>query len=168
VARRLGDVLGVPHVELDALHWGPDWTQASAEEMGERVRRATAADAWIVDGNYQSKIGTLVWERADTVVWVNPPRWRVMWRCVSRTVRRAVTRQELWGSGNRENWRALMYWRGEDSIVWWAWNSYPNVQERYESAMRDPANRHLVFHRLRTSKEVDRFLAGLAGERPVR
>lgn len=167
VARRMSEVLGVPYVELDALHWGPGWSQATAEELSERVRRATAADAWIVDGNYQSKIGTLAWDRADTVVWVNPPRWRVMWRCLRRTVRRAATRQELW-NGNRESWDGLRFWRGEDSILWWSWNSYPGVQERYESAMRDPGNRHLVFHRLRTSKEVDDFLAALARDRSER
>lgn len=168
LARRLAGVLGAPYVELDALHWGPDWSAASAEELSARVRRATAADAWIVDGNYQSKIGALVWERADTVVWVNPPRWRVMWRSLTRTVRRVATGQELW-SGNRESWRGLLFWRGEESILWWAWNSYAGIQERYEAAMRDPRNAHLVFHRLRTPKEVERFLAALAPQdRPER
>jgi adenylate kinase family enzyme len=167
VARRLSDILGAPHIELDALHWGPDWSAASSDELRARVRRATSADAWIVDGNYQSKIGTLVWERADTVVWVDPARWKVMWRSLSRTVRRVVTGQELW-SGNRESWRGLMFWRGGDSILWWAWTSYARVQERYESAMLDPENQHLVFHRLRTSKEVDHFLETLARVPPDR
>jgi hypothetical protein len=31
--------------------------------------------------------------------------------------------------------------------------------------MTDPRNRHLVFHRLRTSKEVEHFLATLAQDR---
>jgi adenylate kinase family enzyme len=161
VARRLASILGAPYVELDALHWGPDWSAATADELRERVRQATAADSWIVDGNYQSKIGTLVWERADTVVWVNPSKRTVMWRCISRTVRRLVTREKLW-SGNRENWRGLLFWRGEDSIMWWAWTSYARVQERYESAMLDPTNKRLTFHRLRTHSEVDCFLEALA------
>ncbi|MER7010963.1 hypothetical protein ABT324_05990 [Saccharopolyspora sp. NPDC000359] len=161
VARRLSNILGVPHVELDALHWGPDWSAASSDDLSEKVRQATAADTWIVDGNYQSKIGTLVWERADTVVWVNPPKRTVMWRSLTRTIRRVVTREELW-SGNRENWRGLMFWRGEDSILWWAWTSYARVQQRYESAMLAPANKHLAFHRLRSSAEVKRFLEAVA------
>jgi hypothetical protein len=90
-----------------------------------------------------------------------------MWRSVSRIVRRAATGQELW-NGNRESWRGLLFWRGESSILWWAWTSYPRTQQRYESAMADPQNRHLVFHRLRTSKDVDRFLASLARDRPGR
>ncbi|MGH3731490.1 MAG: hypothetical protein ACRDTU_22510 [Micromonosporaceae bacterium] len=33
VARRLSDVLGVSHIELDALHWGLDWSPATPEEL---------------------------------------------------------------------------------------------------------------------------------------
>lgn len=155
MARRLAEALGVPHVELDALHWGPDWTPATSETFRERVRRATSGDAWVVDGNYRSKIGTLVWRRADTVVWVDPPRRLVMWRCLTRTVRRAATRQELW-NGNREDWRGLMVWRGaEESILWWAWTSYGRNRERYAAAMTDPANAGLTFHRLRTRHDAD-------------
>lgn len=166
MARRLSDILGAPHLELDALHWGPDWPAAPAEELSERVRRATAADAGIVDGDYQSKSGTPVWE-ARTPSWLNPSRGRVTWRSLRRTVRRAATGRELW-RGNRESWRGLLFWRGVGSSLWWAWTSYPQVQERYESAMRDPRNRHLVFHRLRTSKEVEHFLATLSRDRPER
>lgn len=157
VARRIAVALDVPHIELDALHWGPDWAQASADELRARVAAATSGDAWVVDGNYQSKIGTLVWERADTVVWVNPPRWRVMGQAVSRTVRRAATRQELW-SGNRESWRGLQFWRGEDSILWWAWTSYGRTAERYEAAMQSGPFSDLSWHRLRTRRDIERFL----------
>lgn len=160
VARRLSGVLGAPCVELDALHWGPDWSAPTDEEFRVKVRAATSGDTWIVDGNYQNKIGTLVWERADTVVWVNPSRWTVMWRVLCRTVRRVLTRQELW-SGNREDWRALAFWRGEDSILWWAWTSYAHYEELYASAMREEQNRPLVFHHLRTAKQVNRFLKSL-------
>ncbi|WP_211351828.1 hypothetical protein [Haloactinospora alba] len=75
-----------------------------------------------------------------------------------RTVRRVVTREELW-SGNRENWRGLLFWRGEESILWWVWTSYDRVRKRYEAAMSDPQHADLRFHRLRTPKDVERFLA---------
>jgi len=160
LATRIADVLGAPHIELDALHWGPDWTPASADELSAKVRQATTGAAWVVDGNYQGKIGSLAWELADAVVWVDPPRPTVMWRSISRTMRRVVTRAELW-SGNREHWRGLLFWRGETSIVWWAWTSYARNRERYEAAMLDPGNRRLTFHRLTTRHEVERFLQAL-------
>lgn len=159
-ARRIAGELGVPHIELDALHWGPGWTAATAGEMHDKVQKAISPDAWVVDGNYRSKIGTLVWDRADTVVWVNPPRPVAVWRSVTRTVRRITTRQELW-NGNRERWSALMFWRGEESILWLAWALYPRTRDRYEAAMKDPANIHRRIHRVRTTRELDRVIAAL-------
>ncbi len=161
LARRLSGLLEVPHIELDALHWGPNWSAASVEEFRQKVRQVTEAETWIVDGNYRAQLGALAWECADTVVWVNPPRRTVMWRCLTRTIRRIVTRERLW-SGNREDCRNLLIWRGSESVLWWSWTSYAGVQKQYESAMFDPAYRHLVFHRLRTSREVKRFWQALA------
>jgi adenylate kinase family enzyme len=157
VARRLADALVAPHVELDALFWGPDWSEVGADDFAERVLAATGGDVWVVDGNYQSKIGMLVWDRADTVVWLNPPRWRAMVQVVGRTVRRAATGEELW-SGNRETWRGLRFWRGEESILWWAWTSYGRTRDRYEEAMRAAPSTGPHWHRLRTRRDVERFL----------
>lgn len=160
VARRLAETLDVPYVELDALHWGPGWAAASGPELAERIEAATAGDGWVVDGNYWSKVGPQVWARADAVVWVSPPRWRTMWQSVTRTVRRAATGQELW-NGNRERWSGLMFWRGEESILWWAWTTYSRTQARYARAMADTRWSHLTFHRLRTRRDVERLVADL-------
>ena len=37
-AQELAKRLEVPYVELDALHHGPNWTEASADEFRARVR----------------------------------------------------------------------------------------------------------------------------------
>lgn len=160
VARRLATALDAPYVELDALHWGRNWTAASAEELRQSVAAATSGETWVVDGNYQAKIGTLVQDRADTVVWVNPPRWRSMGQVVRRTLRRVVTRQELW-NGNRESARGLRFWSGEESVLWWAWTSYATVRDRYEAAMADAATTGVVWHRLRSRRDIERLLASV-------
>jgi adenylate kinase family enzyme len=74
-ARRLAGILGVPHIELDGLHYGPNWTEAPAELMQERVSEAldAAPGGWVVDGNYFGKVGPLVLDRADTIVWIDVP-----------------------------------------------------------------------------------------------
>jgi adenylate kinase family enzyme len=160
VARRLAKALAVPYIELDALHWGPNWTGATGPELSKKIEAATAGDAWVVDGNYWSKVGAQVWAKADTVVWMSPPRWRATWQAATRTVRRAATGQELW-SGNRESWTGLMLWRGEESILWWAWTAYSRTQRRYATAMADPKWNHLTFHRLRTRRDIEQFMANL-------
>jgi hypothetical protein len=68
LAAELSRRLGVPHVELDALHHGPDWAAPSAEEFKATVAAALEPlTGWVVDGNYQGKLGTFVLGQADTI-----------------------------------------------------------------------------------------------------
>jgi adenylate kinase family enzyme len=116
-SRALAARLDVPHVELDALNHGPNWTEASDEEFRGRVAAAIdGRDGWVVDGNYGRKIGDLVWRQADTIVWLDQPLPLVLWRLGLRTVSRIVRREELW-NGNRESWR-LAFWGRESLFVW--------------------------------------------------
>jgi len=57
VGRALADRLGVPFVELDALHHGPDWTEATPDELRARVEPIVDTDAWVIDGAYRGKHG---------------------------------------------------------------------------------------------------------------
>ena len=111
LARRLG----VPHLELDAIHHGPNWTEASPEELRARVREfmATAPDGWVIDGNYESKLGDLVLGAAERIVWLDPPLRVALRRLWRRTLTRIRHDVELW-SGNRESWRGG-FW-GRDSL----------------------------------------------------
>src|SRR3954451_1991807 len=74
LARELARRLGVRHVELDGLHHGPGWKAASAAELQAAVVAALEGEpGWVVDGNYDSKLGELVLERAELIVWLDLP-----------------------------------------------------------------------------------------------
>lgn len=156
LARRLARRLGVPHVELDALHWGPNWTPVPSELFRERVQQALGGTAWTVDGNY-SAVRDVVWSRADTVVWLDYPLPVVMGRVTWRTLRRSATRQELW-SGNRERFRA--FW-GRDSIVWWALSTYHRRKREYPILFSQLEHAHLYVVRLHSPAAARRWLARL-------
>jgi adenylate kinase family enzyme len=160
LARSLAGVLGVPHLELDAVFHQPGWEALDDETFRSQVREATAADRWVVDGNY-SVVRDIVWDRADTVVWFDLPYATVLARTVRRTVRRAVTRQELW-NGNTEPWSNLWSLKPERSIIAWTATRHGIYRRRYEDAEHDPRWAGLDFVRLRTQKEADAFLARVA------
>lgn len=44
-AAQLAARLGVPHVEFDAIYWGPNWSHLDAETLQTRVREVTAGEA---------------------------------------------------------------------------------------------------------------------------
>jgi adenylate kinase family enzyme len=105
------------------------------------VADVVAAPGWVVDGNY-SAVRDLVWDRADTVVWLDLPRRLVMRRIILRTVRRAVTRERLWND-NREPLANLYRLDPEKNIIRWAWVRHAVYVERYDAAMHDSAFDHL-------------------------
>jgi adenylate kinase family enzyme len=156
LARSLARTLGVPHVELDALFHQPGWTPLDDDTFKARVVQATEASGWVVDGNY-SVVRDIVWQRADTVVWFDLPYAVVMARTIQRTLRRVVTRQELW-NGNKEPWSNLFSWKPEKSIIAWAATRHKVYRRRYGAAEHDPRWAGLDFVRLRSQREADAFL----------
>jgi len=83
----------------------------------------------------------------------------VMRQVIWRTVRRALTRQELW-NGNREPAGNFFRLDPEESVISWAWHKHDEYRDRYATAAKDPANAHLTFIRLGSRRDIDRFLAG--------
>ena len=155
LAARLAAALAIPHLDLDAVFHQAGWQPLPRPDFRAAVADFAAGDAWVIDGNY-STVQDLVWARADTVVWLDPSRSRVMRQLVPRTLRRMVRRTELW-NGNRESWTALFRADPEQSILRWAWTRHAQTRERYARAQADPANAHLEFIRLRTPAQVAEF-----------
>ena len=161
MARSLAMSLDFPHLELDSVYHQPEWTPLPDGEFQSVVDEFTIQDRWIVDGNYNSTgVLDLAWERADTVIWLDPPRRVVMAQVTGRTLRRGVRREELW-NGNRESLWSLTKWDPEDNIIRWAWTRFEPTRFRYESRTADPHWSHLTIIHLRTRSAVAVFLASL-------
>jgi len=161
MARAIAESLGYPSLELDGVYHQPNWEFLPDDEFRAAVDTFASGDTWVIDGNYSSHgVLDLVWSRADTVVWLDPPKSVVMQRVVSRTLRRSVTREVLW-NGNREPLTNLYKWNPEDNIIRWAWTRFDLVRDKYEHLTTDPTNAHLTIIRLRTQNEADTFLASL-------
>jgi adenylate kinase family enzyme len=159
LGRALAGRLAVPFVELDSVYHQSDWQPLPIELFRHRVERAVAADGWVVDGNY-SAVRDLVWARADTVVWFDLPRWTVMRQVVGRTLRRGLTRVELW-NGNREPLTGLFRVDPEKSIIRWAWVKHTVYRDRFAAAARDPDLGHLSFVRIGSRHDARRLLESI-------
>ena len=159
VARRLSKVLRIPHVEMDALFWGPNWTPAPVDILAQRVTEATSPDRWILDGNY-SVVRGLIWPKATGIVWLDYPLTVVLPRLLSRTVRRAFFKEELW-NGNRERFRAQFMSR--DSLFLWALRTHRRRRKQTGALLQQPEYAHLEVFHLRSSKQTNRWLQDFEG-----
>jgi adenylate kinase family enzyme len=152
VAAELATRLGVPHVELDALHHGPNWSEPDWDEFRARVLAAVEAEGWVCDGMYESKLGTAVFERADTVVWLDLPIRVLLSRLWRRTRDRIANDVELW-SGNKESWRNAFV--GRESLFVWTVRRHGRLRRDLPGILAAPKLSHLDVVRLRSEEEEE-------------
>jgi adenylate kinase family enzyme len=153
VSRQLAQRLGVRHIELDALFWKPGWVEPTAEEFRPIVEAALEPSGWVVDGSYRSKLGTLVFDQADLIVWLDLPLRTKLFRIFRRTLRRVRTSEVLWGT-NVDTWRGAFLSR--DSLFMWLLKThFRNRRALPEFLAPYP---HV---RLRSQQEVARFLTSV-------
>jgi adenylate kinase family enzyme len=160
LARRIAQVLGCVHVELDSIYHQPHWQPLAPAQFLATVEQRIAGDAWVVDGNYRA-VQPAVWARAEAIVCLDLPKALVMRQIIVRTLKRGLLRTKLW-NGNRERLRDLLHWDPERSIIRWAYTQHEKYVARYEQAMVAPQHAQLAFHRLRSHDEAARFVASLS------
>jgi adenylate kinase family enzyme len=163
VGRAIADALDLPFLELDGVYHQPGWTELPPDRFRASVALFVAGDGWVVDGNYTASGALdLVWENADTVVWLDLPRRVAVRQVAGRTIVRSFTRAELW-NGNREGWFAFLDPRPGRNMILWSWTTYRHNRDKYEARTSDPRWAHLDVVRLTDSRAVQAFLDSLSG-----
>jgi len=152
-AARLSTVLEIRHTEIDGLFHGPGWTVLPSFPVA--VERLSAEWSWITEWQYNS-VRPLLGRRADTLVWLDYSRFRVMRQLVRRTLRRRLTRHELWNGNVEPPFHTFL--TNPDHVIRWSWRKHHErrVQVRQLSAMRPDLQ---VVH-VRSPRELDRWFAG--------
>jgi predicted kinase len=159
LARELAAAIGVPHVELDALYFGPEFSTVPLSLLRERTSAAIAGDRWVTDGN-KSAVRDLVWPRADTVIWLDYPLVVSLWRLGKRAVWRTsvLTSQAAQTGGKASLPRQLL--SAANGVIT-ALRSHRGQRRQYPRMFAEPANQHLEVVRLRSPRAARRWLAGV-------
>src|SRR5262245_16579581 len=122
LAQNLATKLNVNFIELDALHWEPNWQEAPLEVFRERVSKATQVPAWVVAGNYHV-VRDLIWPNAEALIWLDYSLPRIFWQLTRRTFTRWWTQELLWGT-NYENLVVHFKLWSQDSLYHWLFKTY--------------------------------------------
>ncbi len=83
LAKRLGEVTGLPVIHLDQHFWNPHWTETPIPEWERRHETLLERERWVMDGNYGSTMNERL-DAADTVIFLDMPRLF----CVVRVLKR--------------------------------------------------------------------------------
>ncbi|HMB22935.1 MAG: adenylate kinase [Chloroflexota bacterium] len=160
LAEKLAKRFDLNYIELDALNWEPDWQAAPLEVFRARVEAALAqSEKWIVAGNYHV-VRDLTWPRAEAVIWLDYSIWRVLWQLTRRSLRRAWTRELLWGTNYEPFWIHLKLW-STDSLYHWLFKTYWRRKREYPMLLSQPEYRHLKLLRFTHPNETEAWIKNL-------
>jgi len=161
LGRELERRLGLPHLETDGLVHGPNWSETPDDELRRLLEPLLAQERWVIDSDYRRKVGTLVLEHADTVVWLDLPLHVCLRRLWKRTRGRMRGDERLW-SDNKESWRGAF--GGWDSLFVYAIRKNFSARRKLPELFARPELAHLEVVRLRSSQAVIGWLDNLERE----
>jgi adenylate kinase family enzyme len=147
-SKQLGARTGLPVIHLDQLFWHPGWVKTPDEEWDRLIADICSREQWIMDGNYGRTLAQRI-GAADTIIFLDLPRWLCTWRIVKRQIRYAgrIRPDSAPGCPERLTWE----------FVSWVW-TYPNrrrpdIMQRLESVR---ATKRVVV--LRSEGQLQEFL----------
>lgn len=155
LAVKLDAKLNLPVIHLDAHFWHAGWVATPDAEWRKKVEALVQGEAWIMDGNY-SHTFDLRFPAADTIIFLDYPRWVCLWRVVKR----------WWYYASRNLSRPDIAAGCPEQIDWefiqWIWN-YPKRTrpKTFEMMTRYKEGRTMLV--LRSDEEVERFLNASMG-----
>jgi adenylate kinase family enzyme len=150
-ARRLGQILDIEVVHLDALYWKAGWVETPKAEWAEMVEELVRRDAWIMDGNYSGTFDIRL-KACDTLVFLDMSRLVCFWRVLKRRV--------VYHHRTRPDMAAKCEEKIDLEFILWVWNYPKTHRPKVLELMREHEGGKKMF-RLRTPAEAERFLAAV-------
>ena len=156
LAKKISRQLNLPFIEIDSLFHGPGWTKRP--EFVEDIKRVTDEPSWVIDSYGYSIVREILLSKADTLIWLDYPRWQVMPRVIKRSIQRAVTKEVLW-NGNIET---FVNFARSDHPIWWAWSQFGPRRKLMSKLLIDPAYKHLQVIHLKNIRAARKWFRDLA------
>ena len=152
LGQHLSQKMGCRFIDLDDLYWRPGWTAKLDEEFVPLVEQAVASKEWVIAGNY-SRTRSMIWSKADLIIWLDLSLPRCLWQALRRSMRRILSR-EACCNGNYETLRRLL---GSPSILLWIWNTHARRRKDYRELFESCHNPCPMIC-LSSTREVNRFI----------
>lgn len=150
LARKLGELTGIPVVHLDRLFWKPGWEERSPEEFDPLVQAELEKDTWIMDGNFNRTL-PLRMAYCDTVIYLDFGRLVCLMGVLKRVITTYGTVRPDMGEGCPE--------RADLAFLKWVWNYNKNKRESNYRLLNEATHAQTVV--LKNRRSVRRFLQQL-------
>jgi adenylate kinase family enzyme len=120
LARGLGERLDLPVIHLDQHHFLPGWQRKPDEEWDRIAGQLVAGERWVMEGAFAMQKAI---DRADTIVFLDFPRWRGYMGSLKRLMLAYVGRPDTTLAPGCEDKLDHDFWRLLKTI-----HGYPKAQ----------------------------------------
>lgn len=154
LGKQLSNDISIPQIDLDELHFLPNWVEKDKSIFVQDVVVATKGlDDWIITGNHQSLMKDTILQEAPIIVWLDYPLHLIIRRYFIRTWRRVVYKEKCCG----ENYETLGRVFSKESLFLWIFKSYWQRKSRMNNWMNNIFS-HKEWIVLRNPKEEKRLI----------
>jgi len=153
-SRKLAHKTSLPLVHLDSYYHQDLWDadeDVKREQWRAKVTEMIAAERWIIDGNYGGSFD-IRFPAADTIVFLDYPRWLSLWRVFCRRLEFARKKRPDMPDG----WKEKIGW----DFLQFIWRYRSNSRPRVLAKLDEYAGRCVVYV-FKTPKDADSLLASL-------
>ena len=118
-SRKLAQRTGLPLKHMDSIIWKPGWVYAGDDVVDRWLEEVTTEDSWIIEGYITKASRTTVFERADTILYMDYSPWVASWRYLKRWWRhRKDARPEIEGCPEKFSFKFLkLVWAKGEAIT---------------------------------------------------
>jgi adenylate kinase family enzyme len=149
VAARLAKLLRCPHIELAALYNQVGWRPLDDARFRAVIDERTQEERWVVDGSYLNLVTEgVVWQRADTVVWLRLSKIATVARLCRRSCGRVLGRQPLRSD--------------EGANIADVLANYDRYDRQFARYVDDARFAHITFVVLSSHAAIGKWLSGIA------
>ncbi len=152
LARELGELLALPVVHVDNIHWQAGWIERSGPEKDKLCSEVHAQDCWIFEGGRSSTWPERL-NRADMLIWLDFPLSVRAWRILKRTLQYyGKTRPDL-PEGCPERFSL--------EFTQWIWNTRNSGRKKMQQLF-DAAPHGMPKHRVCNKSQVEKLVSNFS------
>lgn len=152
LAFKLKEKLQLPVYHLDQYYWLPNWQRRDEQEFLDKHDELCQQNQWIIEGGYSKQLPSRAM-LADTIIFLDMPRYLCIWRAIKRAV---------WNYGKTLPGdpigcqQRLFSWKFLSFLKWiWDFNKRSRGQILYTLFLYQESKPVYI---LRSDQDIDRFL----------
>lgn len=150
-SRKLAELAGLPLIHLDFYYHDKTHNYENDRDAWiKRVEELTAGSTWVIDGNYRSTF-QLRFGRADTIIFLDYPRWRA----IKGIYRRRFQYRNKLRDDMPEGWRENI----SPGFFMFVWRFNRKYRTDIVTALNDDHSKKVVV--FRSPKDANKYLSSL-------